>query len=835
MAGRPNLRSFAGNPKELPKTRNVKKTILTIVCTLSLFLAATAQKGTLIGTIVQRDSSTALSGVSVYLDGTHLGTATNSRGQYVIKDIPPGEYTLVVSNIGYFTLRSQIHIRANEMLKADLTMIEAISTLAEVTIMTGGSLGLKDIPGSVHYISPKEIERFSYTDINRTLRTVPGINVQEEDGFGLRPNIGLRGTGVERSSKITVMEDGVLSAPAPYSAPAAYYFPTIGRMQAIEILKGSSQIKYGPYTTGGAINLISTYIPHEFGGKVSLLGGSFEGRSVHAFVGNAHKNFGYVVETFQYGSDGFKQLDNGGQTGFDKKDYLVKFRISTNPAARVYQSLTFKAGQATETSEETYLGLTQEDFNSTPYRRYAASQKDVMKTKHAQYSLTHLVQFPKLFDITTTAYHSDFSRNWYKLDKVKNSLGNKISIASLLEDPSTFDDAYAILGGAGSTFDDALEVKANNRSYDAGGIQTVLRTDFHTGKMQHDVEIGLRYHEDQVDRYQWADYYAMEDGVMKLTSVGTPGTESNTIESAQAIAAYLQYKLRVGHLTMIPGLRSEHITMSAQEYGKNDPDRIGTQLVLRSNTVNVLIPGIGVDFQFNDYLSVFAGVHKGFAPPGSHDETVPEKSVNYELGLRYTKNRVSGQLVGFFNDYGNLLGSDLAAAGGGGTGDLFNGGEVKAKGIEFQMQYELLAASTQGFSLPLSVVYTYTDAVFLNAFESDFEGWGEVARNDELPYLAHHQCAVVLGIEHHTFSVHVSGRYMDAMRTQPGQGEILANEKTDMYFVCDASANYKVHQHLSLFINSTNLTDQIYVVARRPAGLRPGMPRAFNAGVKAVF
>ena len=76
---------------------------------------------------------------------------------------------------------------------------------------------------------------------------------------------------------------------------------------------------------------------------------------------------------------------------------------------------------------------------------------------------------------------------------------------------------------------------------------------------------------------------------------------------------------------------------------------------------------------------------------------------------------------------------------------------------------------------------------------------------------------------------------MDEMRTAPGQGDIPANEKTDSYFVIDASASYNLHKNIALFANATNLTDQVYVVARRPAGLRPGMPRAFNVGLKANF
>ena len=76
---------------------------------------------------------------------------------------------------------------------------------------------------------------------------------------------------------------------------------------------------------------------------------------------------------------------------------------------------------------------------------------------------------------------------------------------------------------------------------------------------------------------------------------------------------------------------------------------------------------------------------------------------------------------------------------------------------------------------------------------------------------------------------------MDQMRTLPGQGEIPSGEHTDAYFVLDANVHYNLQANISLFASVSNLTDHVYIVARRPAGLRPGMPRAFNFGLKTNF
>ncbi|MBY0245700.1 MAG: TonB-dependent receptor plug domain-containing protein, partial [Sphingobacteriaceae bacterium] len=265
--------------------------------------------------------------------------------------------------------------------------------------------------GGGQFISKKKLEKFNQSNVNNVLRMIPGVNVRDEEGFGLRPNIGLRGTAVNRSSKITLMEDGILIAPAPYADPSAYYFPTFSRMQGVEVLKGSSQIKHGPYTIGGAVNLISTSIPDSLKGFAQVAYGSFNTNQQRIWLGNKAKNISYVFELNRLASDGFKELENGSNTGFDRRDVMAKIRWQSDESSKVKQYLTLKLLSTTEDSNETYLGLTYNDYQLNPLKRYAVTQKDYLDMKHTHLSLSHHIAPIAGLQINTVAYYSDTYRD----------------------------------------------------------------------------------------------------------------------------------------------------------------------------------------------------------------------------------------------------------------------------------------------------------------------------------------------------------------------------------------------------------------------------------------
>ena len=826
-------------PKQNTFAETVKKIdVLRILLTSLVFIISIhllkAQQSSVTGAVLTT-SGLPIADAEITIIEENRTTYTNKNGIFEFTNVTAPTFQIEIKSLGFRTYSASVSAGAN----LTITLEEWTETLNEVEVnaqsIIGGTTGLNKIGGSSTYISPRELARFNNTDPIRALRSVPGINIQEEDGFGLRPNIGMRGTGVERSSKITLMEDGILAAPAPYTAPAAYYFPSVGRMNGVEVLKGSGSIKYGPFTTGGVINFLTRDVPVGTEALARASIGSYNTREIYAYAGAGNQRIGLSIEGLQVSSNGFKNLDNNGNTGFIKSDFILKGRMELPGSTSVFKhSLNFKAGYMKENSNETYLGLTQQDFNLSPYRRYAGSQVDNMAAEHHQFSLTYKAHLQAV-DVSLTAYNNTFDRNWYKLDKVTDDNGITNDIGTILENPDSMSNALSILKGQNSLQSNALHVKANNRSYLSRGIQIHLKSIFQSGTIKHRLEAGLRLHYDEMDRFQWVDSYAMSEGIMKLSVAGKPGSESNRIESAQAYSGYVQYGLQLNsRLEIVPGIRYENISFTKLDYGKSDPDRLETNLKTSKNQVSAFIPGISLVYSADRLNTFFLGVHKGFAPPGATQGTLPENSINYEIGWKLHSAFASISTTLFTNNYSNLLGSDLNAGGGAGTNEQFNAGAALVYGLESSLAYDVLK-NNANWRLPLSLQYTYTQAQFENSFSSSYEPWGEVAVGDQMPYLPNHQFSVQASIENNKFSLAFSAKYVGKMRTVAGSGNISENQLIPANFVIDASANYRLIRNVLVNAFARNIGNETYLVSRRPAGLRPGLPRLIGLGIKIMI
>ena len=661
------------------------------------------------------------------------------------------------------------------------------------------------LSGSEVLLREQEIKRFDQVDGNQLLQTLPGVYTQQEDGWGLRLNVGLRGTGVLRSSRVTLMEDGVLTAPAPYSSPAAYYTPAMWKYQNIEILKGSAQLITGPQTTGGAINMVTPVLDEKNDLRVSTAWGNF-GQNRHAILGEVkvapRTSIGFALN--QSGAVGFKEFNNTAAGGYLLRDGYLK--VGHHLDNKDIHHLELVIGGTQERSNQTYLGLSLEDAEKKPRKQYLGAMNDSMFMDRIMGRLAYTLNLKKGW-FRADVYRHQINRNWYKLDKV-NAGNGSVGIASILSNTTRYAQEFAAIDGRGMDVSIA-DIKANNREYYSQGIQfrASYTQNWNALKLTH--EAGLRLHSDGEDRFQWTDKYAMGTS-LSLVSLGEKGAAGNRIDWAAAQSGYYRATSSWNGWTFQAVLRGEQIHAYRVEFGNANPDRDEDLMTVRNNRKQVLLPGASLNKSVGKWVA-FGGIHKGFTPAGSKQGVLPETSVNSELGIKHAQLPV--QITAFHSAYDRLLGSDMAASGGTGTGDMFNGGAALVQGIEARAGY-----NWKGFEINANA--TYTDARFTDSFKSDFEEWSAVKINDELPYVPQFQGGVVLGYAVASYQFFVQSVYQSERRSVAGSG--TADLPASWVHNVGTSYTYK---HWTFKLSIQNALNSEHVVAARPAGYRLYAPR----------
>ena len=703
--------------------------------------------------------------------------------------------------------------------------------VAGATIIVTADRGAPRIAGSAYAISEAELEVYEHTDIHQILATVPGVYLRGEDGFGLRPNIGLRGGNSDRSAKLMLMEDGVPLAPAPYAAPAAYYFPMPARLAGIEVIKGAAAIQYGPQTIGGAINLLTRQVPvSETVAEADVAYGLFDTRKLHGFAGHGGDSWGVLAEMAHMATDGFKEIDGGGPSGFVRQDAMVKGRFGTDPSEDVYSDVEVKVGYGREQSNETYVGLNLADFNANPDRRYAGSGSDRMDWARQQASLTWRVLLGDSIDVRTVAYRHSLDRAWAKVNSV-GDLGQNYDVHQLLTErelegaPAA---AFGVLRGEYDTEEAGAFINRgiNDRQLKNHGVQSTAHWRVNSGLIENELELGVRWHADDVVRIHTEHPWDMVNGsVVKREGVDTT-TKLDSHNSANSVAVHVHDDLGIGSLRLIPGVRYETITTrtGTTETGPEDPV-----------SHDVWLPGLGAYYAFTDEFGLLASANQGFSPipPGSAEDAEPEKAWNYETGIRLYRGQTKVELVGFLSKYMNLAAVGTMSSGA--SIDLLDqqidAGEAQVRGVEALAGHEVEIG--RGWSFGIDATYAFTDARFETSFQSKFSQFGDVEKADLLPYVPKHQGAGAIAFTHDRVTIASKATGRSAMRDVAGWDDDPQTNPIPGRVTYDAAAEVRFGSSWAGYVNGTNITGKRTIESWRPYGARPNAPTMVMVGVKA--
>ncbi len=705
---------------------------------------------------------------------------------------------------------------------------------------------MEHIPGSGRVITQKEIWENHRLTVNEALRAVPGVNIVDEEGLGLRPNIGIRGLNPTRSRKVHIMEDGVPIMLMPYGDPSSYYFPPMFRFDRIEVLKGSGQLLYGPQTIGGVMNFITRMPPATPQGNFEFRGGNLSYFNTHFDYGGTWGKSGYLADYTHFQGQS-PRFTNNRSTVDD-----ITFKTVQELSDRT--TILAKFNYYGEESKLGYQGLTEADWGALGSDRQTRFTNDNLDFRRLGMHVAVQHMFNATLSMTTNFFGHYISRDWRR----QNQQGIDATGAPVgdIEQGNGIPAASFSVAPANQNF-------TNAREYWVYGVEPRFHSTHRLFGIANEADFGARAMYEQSDRKQFLNQIA---GVGATSSCfSSPAAASclneNNIRKTAAYALFFQNRFFVtDQITITPGFRVENVNY--EQYNRLPP----TGEAFGKTSFTEVLPGIGATYSPHKNYTLFAGVHRGFSPPAISDaitgafSTGPstvndldaELSWNYEIGLRSTPLQWLGyELTLFQMDFQNEVISQSVAGGVGAT--LTNGGRTRHRGVEFAVKADVLdmvAGQNNAQDIVLDFNYTYlTEAEFRGSRNSSVSGDallpGEAATisvsGNRLPYAPKHLLTAGLGYTNRPlgFNARVETQCLSDMfgddrnthnPTPNGQRGIVRG-----WCVLNAAVNQYVKPiNTTFFLVGKNLLDQLYMVDRS-RGIYPGLPLMVQAGARWTF
>lgn len=779
------------------------------------------------GRVVDADGGRPLEAAQIVLLPSGVSVLSDVDGTFVIARVPRGTLALRILRLGYTPLERPFG-SADTAATLEIALLAQPQNLAGITVVGAGVGSLVRIPGSAALIDHSRLVAAQPLSGNEVFKQVPGVNVQEEEGLGLRANIGVRGLDPDRSRTVLVLEDGVPVALNPYGEPEMYYTPPIDRMERLEIVKGSGSVLFGPQTIGGVINYVTPDPPAHPGGTLEVVGGSGRYGLGHLTYGGRWDAGGVLGSLLRRQAADIRGLF------FEQTDATGKMVLDLG--AR--DVLGLKLSVYDELSNATYVGLTDSIFRADP--DYYAGADDRLRIRRYALTLSHDRSLGPDRSVRTAVYGYSTTRDWQRQDYGYAASGSD----------------YLWRNTSGN----------RNRSFDVFGVEPRVRLAHRLGEF----EGGVRGHFEQ----------ARDQHINGQTATSRTGTiRDYEIRAGYAFAAFAQNRFQLhDRLRLTPGVRIEYFDYTRHilrtRVRREVRDSTGTVVGTTFNPEDVdlksgdrlfeVVPGIGLSWFAGDRAAVFVGAHRGFAPPRVKDALVyvdsaypagtspgdpitldldAEKSWNVELGTR--SQPISGvglELTLFLLDFSNQIIEPSLSSGSVAQARLANQGKTEHRGVETALDVDWGRLAGWPVSLRTELRYTYSDARFSDdRVLVDPSGDTVNIKGNRLPYAPRHLATLSTTLEHadryvlRAEHVYVGEQFADNFETRQG----TANGRNGLIpaqALWNASGWYAVPgTRFRLEATVKNVGNATYIASRRPEGIKPGVPRQVHIGVEWVF
>lgn len=563
----------------------MKNILLTFISFFVFFYAqAQTDKGTIKGTVkgtVKDKTGQPVEFVNIQVEKTTLGTYTDESGKFTIKNIPQGDYIIIASVVGFEPIKQNVTVKTGETTTVSFDVAEKVHTLKVVSITSTGIKGeIKDIPGTVSVIDAKQIQESGAQNIGQIINRVPGVNYLDEDGRGLKPNIGLRGLDPLRNRNLLVLMDGKFPIGMTYYGdPASYYMTPVQSIDRIEVIKGASPVLYGGYSVGGVVNLITKKGKFTPETKADVSYGSFNSLNAQLSTSGNNGKVNYMISGLHRQGDSYR--DRGK---FNVNDFTINLGTHLDSTSEISIYLN-----GFSEDSETPGGLTQAQYDSDPTQSQHTS--DHFYSKRFSTALSYKKVYKKYHTFSTSVYGNYFVRDWWIAYKNPTNYGY-------------LRDIHAI-----------------------GNVSDYNLTKNIFG-MKNSLIVGVRVHSDRLD-----DLNIKGDD--KESRTGT--TTGNKVNTSFIYEGYIYDELSITkNLTIAPGVRYSNINYKRNDFVIKRKDEITAEAFVYSGGLIYKIKD-----HSRIYATVSKGFQpptlNSALNPGNIDAGVdlkPETSMNYEAGFR---------------------------------------------------------------------------------------------------------------------------------------------------------------------------------------------------------